>query len=206
MKRSLLLLLVQISFVLSQQMYDEVCAPLVEPLGIGKVADKAVGQRMKEIFDEDQAVRENWENLTEADMWKMSVSDQERRIEVMAFIKDGKLATDLDFFHAAFVFQHGNCPEHFKLANELANESVKLGNEEAKWIYAASLDRYLLAIGEVQKFGTQYTLTDGCTYTLEPVDPATTDEERAEYGVPSLADAEEKAKEFAGADCATDSE
>jgi hypothetical protein len=129
--------------------------------------------------------------------WEIvSKADQEHRVEVLGFIKDSKLATDLDFYYAAFVFQHGNCPEHYKLANELANESVKLGNEEAKWIYAASLDRYLLAIGEVQKFGTQYTSTDGCTYKLEPVDPATTDEERATYGVPSLAEAQEQAKEL----------
>jgi hypothetical protein len=205
MKKFLLLLLIQLSVVMSQEIF-EACAPPVEILQVGEIADEAVSQRMKKIFDEDQAVRENWESLTEADISEMVMSDQRRRVEVMTLIKDGKLATDLDFYYAAFVFQHGNCPEHYKLANDLANESVKLGNEEAKWIYAASLDRYLLAVGKKQKFGTQYTSMDGCTYKLEPVDPATTDEERTEYGVPSLADAEERAKEFAGADCATDSE
>lgn len=198
MKNFLLVLLVQVCFVIGQQEIFEPCDPPVELLQFGTVADEAVSQRMKEIFDKDQSMR-----MEEPIDWVVvSKADQEHRVEVMEFIKGGKLATDLDFYYAAFVFQHGNCPDHYKLANELADQSVKLGNEEAKWIYAASLDRYLLAIGEVQKFGTQYTSTDGCTYKLEPVDPATTDEERAEYGVPSLADAEKRAAEFGG-ECPT---
>ncbi len=198
MKKLMFLLAIQISLVLGQEIF-EACDPPVEPLQVGTVADEAVSQRMTEIFNKDQSMR-----MEEPIDWEVvSKADQEHRVEVMAFIKNGELATDLDFYYAAFVFQHGNCPEHYKLANELADQSVKLGNEEAKWIYAASLDRYLLAIGEVQKFGTQYTSADGCTYKLEPVNPATTDKERAEYGVPSLAEAKERAKEFGG-DCATE--
>jgi hypothetical protein len=195
MKILVLLLLLQLSLGLSQQTFGA-CNPVVEPLQVGTVTDEAVSQGMKEIFDKDQSMR-----MEEPIDWAVvSKADQEHRVEVMTFIKDGKLATALDFYYAAFVFQHGDCSDHYKLANELADQSVKLGYSEAKWIYAASLDRYLLAIGEKQKFGTQYTSTDGCTYTLEPVDPATTDVERAEYNVPSLVEAEERAKEIGG-DC-----
>jgi hypothetical protein len=176
------------------------CNPPVEPLQVGMVADETISQRMKEIFDKDQSMR----MTDEIDWAEVSKIDQEHRVEVMTFIKDRKLATGFDFYYAAFVFQHGNCPDHYKLANELAEQAINLfeegeEKERAKWIYAASLDRYLLSTGEVQKFGTQYTSADGCTYALSPVDPATTDEERASYNVPSLAEAEKQAKEFS--DC-----
>jgi hypothetical protein len=188
-KKILMFMLIQSSFVLAQEVF-EACNPPVESLQAGTVADEIISQRMKEIFDKDQSMR-----MEEPIDWEVvSKADQEHRVEVMEFVKNGNLATDLDFYYAAFVFQHGNCPEHYKLANDLADQSVKLGYDEAKWIYAASLDRYLRSMGKPQKFGTQYNSTDGCTYTLDPVDPTTTDEERAEYDVPTLAKAEEQAK------------
>jgi hypothetical protein len=173
------------------------CNPPVEPLQVGMVADETISQRMKEIFDKDQSMR--MADMSEINWAEVSRVDQEHRVEVMTFIKDGKLATNLDFYYAAFVFQHDDCPEHYKLANELADQVVKLGFEDAKWIYAASLDRYLRSIGKPQKFGTQYVSVRGCTYTLEPVDPATTDEERVAYHVPSLAEAEQQAKDLSEA-------
>jgi hypothetical protein len=149
------------------------CNPPVEPLQVGMVADETISQRMKEIFDKDQSMR--MADMSEINWAEVSRVDQEHRVEVMTFIKDGKLA------------------------NELADQVVKLGFEDAKWIYAASLDRYLRSIGKPQKFGTQYVSVRGCTYTLEPVDPATTDEERVAYHVPSLAEAEQQAKDLSEA-------
>jgi hypothetical protein len=207
MRKFMVLLVIQTSFVLAQRSF-EACNPPVEVLKVGTTPDETISQRMKEIFDADQEAR--LDDYDESEWPEIAKTDYERRVEVMAFIKDGKLATGFDFFYAAFVFQHGNCPEHYELANELAEQAIGLFDEgsdkdNAKWIYAASLDRYLMSMGELQKFGTQYNTTDGCTYFLEPVDPATTDEERAAYNVPSLEDAKRQAEEFSR-DCATNSE
>lgn len=54
-----------------------------------------------------------------------------------------------------------------------------------------------MSLGRPQKYGTQYTLVDG-RYALYPVDPATTDAERAQYDVPALAEAQARAETMAG--------
>ncbi len=74
---------------------------------------------------------------------------------------------------------------NFELANQLAERAIELGEDDARWLYAATLDRYLTSQGKPQKYGTQYQNVDG-KWVLLPVDPATTDEERAEYRVPPL--------------------
>ncbi len=154
---------------------------------------------MQVIYDEDQAAR-----MGDAIDWEMlNREDAERRVEVMGYLQDGKLTTGADLYNAAFIFQHGNCPEHYKLANRLAAKAVALDYNDARWIYAATLDRYLLSRGKKQKFGTQYTSADGCTYVLEPVDPATTDAERAEYDVPSLAEAKAATADIDTGGCPT---
>ncbi|MFY9344832.1 MAG: hypothetical protein WAT39_20230 [Planctomycetota bacterium] len=57
----------------------------------------------------------------------------------------------------------------------------------AKPIAAAAFDRLRLLAGQPQKFGTQSTGRDG-KRVLWPVEPTTTDSERAKWGLPPLAD------------------
>lgn len=93
----------------------------------------------------------------------------------------------IDNYHAAMVLQHSDKTEHYKLANELCSKAMELGEEKAKWLYAATLDRYLLSSGnKFQKYGTQYQKNDHGLWELYPIDPMTTDEIRVQYDVPSL--------------------
>jgi len=101
-----------------------------------------------------------------------------------------------DYFHAAMVLQHGQGPEDYKLAHELALKASELDADHstARWLAAAAKDRYLHSIGEPQIYGTQFRKVDG-KWTLEPIDEsAVTDEERARWGVPPLASAKEREK------------
>lgn len=185
------------SFGLSQQEVFTACSTAVGPVVLDGPPDPATSKRMRVIYDEDQAAR-----MAESIDWEvLNRDDAARQVEVMGYLKDGKLTTGADFYYAAFIFQHGNCPEHYKLANRLAARAIALNYTDARWIYAATLDRYLLSQGEKQKFGTQYTSTDGCTYVLEPVDPATTDAERAKYNVPSLVEAKAATADIETGDC-----
>ena len=59
---------------------------------------------------------------------------------------------------ASFIFQHGNTVEDCLFAHVLAMEALVKGDESAKWIAAATLDRYLQSIKQPQIFGTQYLL------------------------------------------------
>lgn len=182
---------------LAQGELSGVCNPSVSAIKLEGPFNRVISERMRVIFDEDQAARMGESIYPEA----LMRGDAARRVEVMGYLNDGKLTTRADMYYAAFVFQHGNCSEHYKLANRLAARAIVLDHNDARWIYAATLDRYLLSRGERQKFGTQYTSSDGCTYALEPVDPGMTDTYRALYGVPSLAEAEAAAASFAAEDC-----
>jgi hypothetical protein len=99
----------------------------------------------------------------------------------------GPIRTPRNLVYAAYIFQHGTCPDHYSLGNRLAQVAMESGYKEAKWIYAATFDRYLMSLNELQRFGTQYTWING-EFTLYPVDPETTDAERALYNVPPLSE------------------
>jgi hypothetical protein len=116
--------------------------------------------------------------------------DAERLARVAALLQAGSLRTGEDCLHAAFVFQHGTRLEHYWQAHELAMQAVTLGHgPPARWLAAASYDRWLMHQGLPQKFGTQYRLA-GSRWVLHNVDPATSDAERARWDIPPLAEAE----------------
>jgi len=71
-----------------------------------------------------------------------------------------------DYYYAAFIFQHGQKSDDYLFAHILATEAVALGYSRAKWISAATLDRYLQTIGQKQVFGTQY-VGENYAYYLE---------------------------------------
>lgn len=150
-----------------------------------------MNQILKQLFDEDQSDRLNNPNPS-AETWnKIAKRDKKHQREVKKMIKKDQLKNPVDFYHAAFIFQHGGTTEDYLKANELAKKSMDLGYEPAKWIYAATMDRYLVSIGKPQKYGTQYyseTWDSDDDWILRDVDPNTTDEERIELGIKPLAE------------------
>lgn len=86
----------------------------------------------------------------------MVARDHARRAQVTDLIASGRITTAQDFHDAAFIFQHGDKPEHYLLAHVLAVEAIAKGDADARWIAAATLDRYLQSIGQPQIFGTQF--------------------------------------------------
>jgi hypothetical protein len=155
----------------------------------GLPEDGQISLRMAELFAADQADRlpsnHNWQEIEQ--------KDAQRRVEVLDYLRQGLVREPRDLVYAAYIFQHGSCSEHYRFANRLAEIAVQAGYDDARWIYAATLDRYLMSLDQPQKYGTQYTLIDG-RYQLYPVDPATTDEERRLYNVPPLSEAQGQAE------------
>jgi hypothetical protein len=75
---------------------------------------------------------------------------------------------------------------HVALAQSLA--LALLGQQPtARWLAARAFDRLRMLAGQPQKYGTATHLVDG-QLQLWPVDPGTTDSERAKWGVPALAE------------------
>jgi hypothetical protein len=83
--------------------------------------------------------------------------DAMRRLEAKLLLGAGKITTAQDFHDAAYIFQHGDAADDYLLAHILAVEAIVKGDASSKWISAATLDRYLQAIGKSQIFGTQYS-------------------------------------------------
>lgn len=83
--------------------------------------------------------------------------DAMRRVETRQLLANGKITTAQDFHDAAYIFQHGDRADDYLLAHVLAVEAIVKGDASSKWISAATLDRYLQAIGKSQIFGTQYS-------------------------------------------------
>lgn len=91
--------------------------------------------------------------------------DAARREQARALLAMSGL-TGADYYYAAYLFQHGDKPDDYLFAHILATQAVAMGNTRAKWISAATLDRYLQAIGQKQVFGTQF-LDENYAYYLE---------------------------------------
>jgi hypothetical protein len=147
---------------------------------------------LRGMYEEDQSARASLPKEP------MEMDDNDRRRRVMEMLARGEIVTAEDKFHAAMILQHTQLrfcggelasasPENYYLAYQLASESLRMGHEEARGLVPAALDRYLLYTEGQQKYGTQRTVDPKTgRETLAPVDPGTTDEERAEFGLPPL--------------------
>ncbi|MFZ0427733.1 MAG: hypothetical protein WAO20_06425 [Acidobacteriota bacterium] len=122
--------------------------------------------------------------------------DQARRERVKDLYEHGRLHTGADFYNAAMILQHGETPEDYLLAHEFCVVAVGKGEERARWLAAASEDRFLMAIGRAQRFGTQFRSEDDGVVRLYRVGSGVTDGLRRELDVPSLEEAKAREAQF----------
>lgn len=97
---------------------------------------------------------------------QMAENDAARRKRAHQLMEQGMLKTGEDFHDAAFIFQHGYTPEDYLLGHVLATAAVAKGDIRSRWIAAATLDRYLMSVGQDQVFGTQF-ITPGFLEIIE---------------------------------------
>lgn len=131
--------------------------------------------------------------------WKsISQRDEERDAQVRKLLAEGKLQTGREYDYAALIFQHSIKAEDLMFAHVLAVTSVSKGDADAKWLAAATLDRYLTTIKQPQVFGTQFFRPSKDTnWTMEPYDRnALSDDERALWCVIPLAKQENILKDM----------
>lgn len=182
------------------------CDPVIENVRFDGLPDAKVSERLKTLFDEDQRFASEPVDWTDPervlgelgpDFIKQADHEaQHRRIQVLRLLQEGKITQAEDLYHAAMIFQHGTCADHFKLANELAERSKTLEHQPARWLYAASRDRYLLSISHPQQFGTQLHWDKIRGWYMPALDFHTTDEDRAQYDVPPIAELWQRLRNF----------
>jgi hypothetical protein len=160
----------------------------------------AFNQELERMYSEDQSDRSP-QNGSSIDWKVVKPRDEVRHRRVIEMIASGELKSGKDFFHAAMILQHGDGPDDFLLSHELCVTAVFAHSDEsgdwvrgAKWLAAASEDRFLESIGRKQRFGTQYkTIDPDPQWHLDPVEEGVTDAIRQSWNVPPLS--EEKKRE-----------
>lgn len=122
-----------------------------------------------------------------------------REATLRTLLAAGEVTSGDDFLDAAFLFQHGDTAEDCLFAHVLAMEAMVRGKASARWMAAASLDRYLQFAKQPQIFGTQYIMdrtqavhVAGAPFpfgrTLEPYNESfLSDSVRADFCIPTLA-------------------
>jgi hypothetical protein len=135
---------------------NTICFAVVSPAQQAPVKTRpavSAPSRIHQLFLEDQADRSGGKI---SDGANVNQRDAARRAEVKKLLAAGEVRTAGDFHDAAYIYQHGIEASDYLLAHILAVEAVVKGDDSSKWISAATLDRYLQAIGQPQVFGTQY--------------------------------------------------
>jgi hypothetical protein len=149
-------------------------------------------QELARLFSEDQADRQT-KDAKPVDWRAVGRRDEARLARVMELYRTSQLRTGSDYFHAAIILQHGRKPEDYLLCHELCVAAVfDIGANEksdwvplAKWLAAASEDRFLLSVHRPQRFGTQFGKGGRRARMQEGV----SDELRKMWNVPTLAQA-----------------
>src|SRR5581483_3811696 len=149
-------------------------------------ATTAYGQNqlLRELAKEDQDQRRGK---------KIERTDEERVNSVLSLIGQGEVKTPEDKFNAALVLQHtlmtfrekrlvGTSPDNYLLAHYLFKSALEADYQDARYLVAASIDRYLMSTEGRQKYGTQRVINQETgKEELVPIDRKTPNSERAKY-------------------------
>src|SRR5688572_1934187 len=153
-----------------------------------------MNEELATLYKADKQERINQPKANTPEYKAMRVRDLQRRERVMAIAVANGLQIAEDYYHAAQIMNHGDTIEDAGNAHRFALRSSELGYRPARWLAAASYDRWQMYQGKPQKYGTNYVY-DGRRDRLWDVDPQTPDEERAAWDVPPLAEQLRKAEE-----------
>lgn len=156
--------------------------------------EATLNKELLEMYEADQAARTGGPNGN-VDWKKVNAEDAARRKRAKELVDAGLAKVSDDYFHAAMIMQHGSAAADYERAWAWALKAVELDpmNATARWLAAAALDRKLMFEGKPQKYGTQFKKVAGRWFLYE-VDPTVTDAERAEWNVPPLESAKQRAE------------
>ncbi len=143
-------------------------------------------RELETLFAQDQADRHPLPNQS-IDWTIVQPRDQARLTRVKEIYTANGLQTGADYYYAAMILQHGKTPDDYLLAHEFCIVAVSKGEHRAKWLAAASEDRFLLSIGRPQRFGTQSIMTQSNPQLQKsPIAPGITNHLRHQLNVPAL--------------------
>lgn len=110
---------------------------------------------LQELYQADQKDREKVYD-TAASVTGLKKNDTKRRGMVGEMMSQGQVNTANDLYHAGVIFLHGEQSKDFLTAHRLSTLAAIMGHKPARWLTAASLDRFLVTMGQPQIYGTQF--------------------------------------------------
>jgi hypothetical protein len=143
---------------------------------------------LQRLRKEDQLDRKWQEDLQRGNqpsyeiMENMSKNDLKRRMRVGEIFGEGCFKSAADYEAAGIVYQHGSTPNHYFQAFVWFKEALDLGGLTLKAEMAMAIDRYLVAIGHKQLFGTQaFQKNVGECFCIQPIERSFPQNLRDEY-------------------------
>ena len=113
----------------------------------------------------------------------------ERGAAVREMVEAGQVTKGMDRFHAAVLLVETSDLEMLKMSEQLAFQAADQGVELARRVAAEAIDKQLVIRRLPQRYGTQYEWVHVLkAWRLYPIDPLTSDADRAAMGVPPLAE------------------
>jgi len=128
----------------------------------------AINIELEKLYYEDKKEREEFNDSKES-LKTLEKHDRLRLQKVKRLLPYVDTAEIWNCHYLAYLLIHGETTEDYQLAQEYAKMAVDMGSSVTKWLYAATLDRWLVSQGKPQKFGTQYKIVNG-KKELFPVD------------------------------------
>ncbi len=127
------------------------CLALAAPIhGVGS----DVSKELAELYRADQEDQNNFDSMP---LEEALDRQKKRRDRVAEIVQAGELEKPIDYHHASWIFQHGENADDFLMAHLLATAASFGGEDQARFLSAAGLDRFLMNLGHPQRFGSQFT-------------------------------------------------
>lgn len=159
--------------------------PILAVLALLISACAAPQSEIDRLWTELEDAAESAQPLADPDA-KSTAHTQERAQRARELATSGALKTGRDHFRAAVVLAESNDPKDWSLAASLGAKAAELGEPLGLRAAAEAIDKDLVSQGLPQRYGTQFAWDPQLgRWKLHPLDPTTTDAERASMGVPS---------------------
>lgn len=182
--------------ILAKSFHDLIC---VDNLKL----QQARSRELQQLVIADQLDRkENASTLIDKNWDKINKRDLARRKRVGEIFGEGCFKSSKDYLAAAFIYQHGDIPDHYYQTYIWAKRAAELGDENGKGMAALAIDRYLISIGKKQLFGSQFYIeklkpNEEC-FCREAVEPSFPDSLRVAYSGITLKKRYDRDVEFLG--------
>ena len=112
-------------------------------------------EELARLFEDDQADRRPKDGGA-IDPAALVARDRQREARVKALYRAGDLRTGKDYYRAAMVLQHASEPEDNLVAHEFCVVALAKGERSARWLAAATEDRFLIRMRRPQRFGAEF--------------------------------------------------